>query len=79
MNSRLLPAVAALLGHEGVLEAGGEASASSASEAGLLDLVDDPVLAHEQHVLGLVPVSLPGHITNLTRCRAPLMNGSPSL
>ncbi len=46
MNVWLVPAVA-LLGHERVLEAGGEASASSASEAGLLDLVDDPVLAHE--------------------------------
>jgi hypothetical protein len=78
MNVWLVPAVA-LLGHEGVLEASGEASASSASEAGLLDLVDDPVLAHEHDVLGLVPVSLQDVTSyNLTRCRAPFMNGSPS-
>ena len=47
------PAVG-LLGHEGPLEAGGEAGAAAAAEAGVLDLLDDPV--------GSLPHDLLGHL-----------------
>lgn len=38
-------------------EAGGKASSSSASQAGRLDLADDPVVALQYDLLRLVPVS----------------------
>ena len=54
------PAVG-LLGHEGPLEAGGEAGAAPAAEAGVLDLLDDPVGALPHDLLGhLVVAALEG-------------------
>ena len=46
------------LGHEGVLEARGEASTTSSAEARLLNLIDDPVRAVKKNVLGSMPVTL---------------------
>jgi len=55
-NEYDLPAIGNL-GHEGVLESGGESSTTTSSESRLLDLIDDPVLAHGENLLGLVPVT----------------------
>ena len=46
-----------LLGHEGPLEAGGEAGAAAAAEAGVLDLLDDPVGSLPHDLLGHLVVS----------------------
>lgn len=46
------------LGHEGVLETAGEAGTASATETRLLDLINDPIWAIEEDILGLMPVSL---------------------
>ena len=51
-----LPSVG-LFGHEGVFEAGGESSTSSATKSRLLNLVDDPVGPHRQYFLCLVPIT----------------------
>lgn len=51
-----LPAIRGRLGHERILQSRGEASSSSASEAGLLNLIDNPVWSHLDDFLGLVPV-----------------------
>lgn len=44
--------------HERPFHTGGETSASASSEVRLLGLVDDPVVALEHDLLGLVPVAL---------------------
>src|SRR5690606_34645845 len=45
------------LRHEGPFETRGEAGAAAAAQARFLDLVDDPVAAPEQQLLGAVPVA----------------------
>ena len=51
-----LPAIGNL-GHERVFEARGETSATAATQTRLFDFVDDPVRAHGEDVLGLMPVA----------------------
>ena len=45
------------LWHERVFQTSWESSTSSATKTGLLDLVNDPILAHREDVLGSVPVT----------------------
>jgi len=45
------------LGHEGPLEAGGEAGAAAAAEAGVLNLLHNSIRTHPHHLLSLMPVS----------------------
>lgn len=52
----LLPAITGLV-HEAPLHPGREASTSSATQAGHLDLIQDPVHPFIQHLLCLVPVA----------------------
>lgn len=52
-----LPSSWIVLGHKRVLETSWETGSSSASQARLLDFVDNPVLAHGNDLFGLVPVS----------------------
>lgn len=54
-----IPAIR-LLGHEAPLEARRETGTTTATEAGDLDLIDDPVAALVEDVLGAVPVTLRG-------------------
>lgn len=57
VNDQVLWPSVGNLRHEGVLQARWETSATSASQARVLDLLNDPVLAHLNDVLGLVPVA----------------------
>src|SRR3546814_7991571 len=52
-------AVAAVLRHEGPLEAGREAGAAAPAQAGVLDLLDDRVAAEFEQRLGVVPHAAP--------------------
>ena len=45
------------LRHEGPLHAGGEARTAAPTQAGGFHLVDDPVTAHLEQVLGAVPIA----------------------
>jgi hypothetical protein len=58
VDDEVVWAAVADLGHEGPLKAGGEAGPATPAETGRLDLVDDPVAAEAQEVLGAVPVTL---------------------
>ena len=51
-----LPAVGNLR-HEGVLEAGGETGTTATAKSRVFDFLDDPVLAHTENLLGVVPVA----------------------
>ena len=53
-----VPAVVPVALHEAPLETGRETGAAAAAEARLFDLVEDPVGALEDNLLGLVPVAL---------------------
>ena len=52
-----LPAVCGDFGHEGVLETGRETGATTSTEAGVFDLLDNPILAHLEDVLRLMPIA----------------------
>jgi len=51
----LLPALEI---HEGKLEAGRETCATSTSETGRFDLIDDPVVTLQYYLLRLVPIAI---------------------
>ena len=56
-NKKNLPSIGRNLWHKGVFESRGETGATSASKTRLLDFIYNPVLAHFNYVLRLVPVA----------------------
>ncbi|OIQ69007.1 hypothetical protein GALL_493970 [mine drainage metagenome] len=68
VDHQIVRAVALLLGHEGPLQAGGEAGAAAATQARILDLVAEPFRRLSQHVARRVPAP-----TRLRALQAPVM------
>ncbi len=55
VDHQVVRPLAFLLGHEGPLQACGEARAATAAQAGVLDLLAEPLGLHGQHLGGAVP------------------------
>lgn len=55
-SSHCLPAIGGLV-HETPLQSGGETGTTASTKTGLFHLVQDPVMALEKNLFGLVPVT----------------------
>ena len=59
VDDEVMRPAAGFLGHERPFHAGAEAGAAAPAEAGVLDLLDNPIAALFDQLLGFVPIAAP--------------------